>query len=297
MAAVSDALVLHGLRQRQSRMARAATIAKKKYLGTASLILLVVFVLVAALAPVIAPYPYQLTDTSSRLQSPSFEHLLGTDVLGRDVLSRIMYGARVSLFVGLTATALGMLVGGTLGISSAYFGGRYDLIMQRFIDTLQAFPNLIIALTMVAVLGSSLFNVTMAITIGALAGKTRISRSAAFSVISNPYLDAARVVGCSNLRIMARYVLPNAMAPIIVITTISLGTAILAESSLSFLGLGPPPPNPTWGSMLSGNARSYMNIAPWLALAPGIAITLVVLSFNLLGDAVRDVLDPRLRGT
>jgi peptide/nickel transport system permease protein len=170
-------------------------------------------------------------------------------------------------------------------------------VVQRFIDALQAFPPLVLALVMVATMGASLGNVILAIAVTGIAGKARVVRGTSLSLMQNPYVEAARTLGSGHLRVMVRHILPNAWAPVIVVASNSLGTAIVAEASLSFLGLGPPPPTPTWGGMLSGNARNYMQIAPWLALAPGVAITAIVIAFNLLGDGLRDILDPRLRGT
>ena len=184
-----------------------------------------------------------------------------------------------------------------LGLTSAYIGGRYDLIVQRFIDSLQAFPSLVLAMVLVATLGASLFNVIVAIAISLVATKARVIRGASLSILQNQYIDAARVIGASNVRIMMTYILPNVWAPIIVLFSASLGSAIIREASLSFLGMGTPPPDPTWGGMLSGSARAYMGSAPWMAIFPGVAITLVVLAFNLLGDTIRDILDPRLRGS
>lgn len=284
-------------RQRPSAWSNFLHIARTKYLGTASAIVLLFFFGLAAFAPVLAPYDPIEVNTNVSLQAPSAAHLLGTDELGRDLLSRVMYGAQVSLMVGLTSVLLGVVFGVFLGITSAYFGGFYDLVVQRLIDSLQAFPSLILALVLVATLGSSVQNVIFAIAITLIATKARVVRSAALSLMQNQYVDGARVIGCKSPYIMVKYIVPNAWAVIIVLFSLSIGQAIIREASLSFLGLGPPPPTPTWGGMLSGSARSYMSTAPWLALAPGMCIMLVVLAFNLLGDTVRDVLDPRLRGT
>ncbi len=282
---------------RESRWENLARMARTKYLGTASALIIILAVGVALLAPIIAPYDPLDVDTASALLSPRSSHWLGTDELGRDLLSRVMYGARVSLQVGLLAVSTGTVFGVFLGISSAFFGGLYDLLVQRFIDSLQAFPSLVLALVLVATLGSSVTNVTLAIAITLIATKARVVRSATLSLMQHQYVDGARVIGCSSARIMLRYILPNAWPVVIVLFSLSIGQAIIREASLSFLGLGPPPPTPTWGGMLSGSARSYMTTAPWLAIAPGLCIMLVVLSFNLLGDAIRDVLDPRLRNT
>lgn len=293
----APALQLEWVRKRPNRWAALARTARKKYLGTASLAIIITFLAVAASATVIAPYDPLDVHTESALNAPGGAYILGTDELGRDLLSRLMYGSRVSLFVASGAVIISTIVGIALGLSSAYFMGKYDMIMQRAVDALQAFPSLVLAMVMVATLGSSVVNVMLAIAITTTAGKTRLVRGAALSVKQNQYVEGARAIGGSNLRVMAQHILPNIWAPIIVFFSLSMGAAIIRESSLSFLGLGPPPPNPTWGSMLSGSARNYMSSAPWMALAPGLAITLVVLSFNLLGDALRDILDPRLRGT
>jgi peptide/nickel transport system permease protein len=297
MAASTQVLELERARSRPSRIPGLLRLARRKYTGTISLLVIIVFVLAAVLASVIAPDDPLAVHTAVALHPPSSAYIFGTDELGRDIFSRLLYGARVSLWVGFSSVFMSTAIGVVIGLSSAYFGGAYDLTMQRFVDALQSFPGLVLAMVMVTVLGESVTNVIIAITIVSIAGKSRVVRGAALSVGQNVYVDAARATGCTNLRIMARYILPNIWAPVIVISTASLGTAIIAEASLSFLGLGPPPPTPTWGSMLSGSARSYMSIAPWLALAPGIAITLIVLSFNLLGDTLRDVLDPRMRGS
>jgi peptide/nickel transport system permease protein len=209
----------------------------------------------------------------------------------------LIIGSRVSLTVALGSTLLSTMVAILIGLTSAYFQGRYDLVMQRFVDGLQSIPSLILAMVMVATLGASLTTVMVAIAVSSTATGARLVRAAALGVKQNQYVEAARACGATSWRIMLRHIFPNTWAPIIVFFSLSLGTAIIRESSLSFLGLGPPPPIPTWGSMLSGNARNYMTTAPWLAIAPGLCITLVVLSFNLVGDALRDVLDPRLRNS
>lgn len=277
------------------RLNGAWRLARQKYLGTISALVMVIFLFAAVAAPFIAPYDPIAVDTSVSLQGPQSAHLFGTDELGRDLFSRVLYGARISLLVGLGSVAIGVMVGVFLGITSAFVGGRYDLFVQRFIDALQSFPSLVLAMVIVATLGSSVFNVTLAIAITMIATKTRVIRGAALSIKQNSYVEAARVIGCDNAHIMLRYIMPNAWAPIIVLASATLGQAIIREASLSFLGLGPPPPNPTWGSMLSGSARSYMSTAQWMVIFPGLAITTVVMAFNLLGDTLRDVLDPKLK--
>ncbi len=297
MAVDTLSLELTRARPRTGFWKVAARTARRKYLGTLSLVLISAFIAVALAAPLVAPYDPLAVNTEVALQRPGGAHPLGTDELGRDLLSRLIYGARVSLTVALGAVFLSSLAGVALGLTSAYFMGKYDLLVQRVIDALQSFPSLVLALVMVATLGSSLTNVILAIAITTMATKARIVRGAALTIKQNQYVEAAKAMGGGGFRIMTQHLLPNIWAPIIVFFSLALGAAIIRESSLSFLGLGPPPPNPTWGAMLSGSARNYMSSAPWMALAPGIAITLVVLAFNLLGDALRDLLDPRLRGT
>jgi peptide/nickel transport system permease protein len=293
----AGALELQWVRKRPSAWKNLARLARKKYLGTFGAVVIVFLILTAIIGPVIAPYDPIEVNTDIALQAPNAAHPFGTDELGRDILSRIIHGSRVSLTVSLGAVSIAFFAGILIGLTSAYFGGKYDIIMQRVMDGLLAFPSLVLAMVIVATLGSSLANVILAIAIHPIATRSRVLRGTALSIMQNQYIDAARAIGSSNTRIMLQHVLPNCWAPMIVLVSIALGTAILAESSLSFLGLGPPPPNPTWGSMLSGSARTYMSTAPWMAVAPGAAITLVVLSFNLLGDALRDILDPRLRGS
>lgn len=268
-----------------------------KPLGAAGAGVVIIMALVAISAEVIAPHdPLQL-NPRLKLMAPSATFVLGTDELGRDLLSRIIYGSRSALFIGFSVLATGTMFGVVLGITSGYFGGKFDLIVQRAVDAFQAFPFLIMALAIVAVLGQSLLNVILALAITLWPGVTRLVRGTTLSVKQEQYIDAARSMGAWDLRILLRHILPNVFAPIIVISTIQLGGIILAESSLSFLGLGTPPPTPTWGGMLSGSGRRFMELAPWMAVFPGLAITLAVLGFNLFGDALRDVLDPRLRGS
>ncbi len=269
---------------------------RKKYVGSVALVIVVVFIIMAIFGPWLTPYDALAVDPVSKLQPPSASHLLGTDELGRDIFSRLIIGARASLTVALGATLLSTGLGLFIGLTSGYFQGRYDLIVQRFVDALQSIPSLVLAMVMVATLGASLTSVIIAIAVASIGAQARLVRGASLGVKENQYMEAARGCGASGYRIMSRHLLPNIWAPIIVFFSLSLGTAIIRESSLSFLGLGPPPPIPTWGSMLSGNARNYMTTAPWMAIAPGVCITLVVLAFNLVGDALRDLLDPRLRG-
>ncbi len=232
----------------------------------------------------------------SLLEAPSTRHWMGTDQLARDQFSRLVYGTRISFIVAFLAIGIGKTVGYTLGIVSAYLGGKFDMFVQRFVDAMLAFPNILLALTMVAVLGPGLEKVIIAIAVTTFPSGVRIARGTVLSVKQNVYIDAARVVGASTNRIMFRHILPNSLAPFLIIASVSLGGAILAEASLSYLGLGVPPPHASWGRALSGGAVDFMLTAPWLMIAPGIAITVLVLAFNMFGDMMRDIWDPRLRG-
>jgi peptide/nickel transport system permease protein len=269
---------------------------REKPLGAFGGLLVLILMLCALFAHWIAPYPYDETNVRQRLKPPSAQFYLGTDNLGRDVFSRIVYGARVSVTVGFGAVALSILLATILGVTSGYFGGKVDVLVQRLVDAAMAFPTLVILLSIMAVLGPGLMNVILVLGIVPSANRSRVIRSATLAAKENQYVEAALAVGASHLRIILRYILPNVMAPIIIIATNALGAVILVESTLSFLGFGVPPPYPSWGEMLSGSGRSYMYKAPWMAIWPGVAISLAVFGFNMLRDALRDLLDPRLRG-
>lgn len=269
---------------------------RAKPLGAAGGAVLFLFILIAIFAPLVATDGPLTRDTAARLHGPSFAHVMGTDLLGRDVFSRVVYGARISLYVGLLSVVIATTAGTLLGVSSAYFGGWYDLVLQRLVDTLLGFPLLILAIMIMTVFGASTNNVVLAIGVTMAAPMTRIARSAALSIRAEEYITAARALGASHPRILFHHLTINSLAPVIVMATGYLGTAIVTESSLSFLGLGVPPPNPSWGGMLQVGVRGYAAVAPWLMIFPGIALSLVVFSFNLLGDAVRDTMDPRLHG-
>jgi peptide/nickel transport system permease protein len=244
----------------------------------------------------IAPYDFEQQHLRNRLEAPSSSHWLGTDSLGRDILSRLLYGARVSIIVAFGAVAISQIMATVIGITSAYYGSWFDTITQRFVDMFQALPNLVVLITILGMFGSGIWQMTVAI--GLLAGPpaSRLIRGQVIAIMATPYIEGARVVGARDGRIMLVYVLPNVMALVILGATLRLGSVILTEASLSFLGFGLPPPFPSWGQMLSLEGRQYMLQQPLLALLPGIAIAISVFSFNLLGDALRDVLDPRLRG-
>ena len=269
---------------------------RRKPLGALGALIVLSLLVMAGFAEWIAPYAYDQQLPGARLKPPGREYVLGTDNVGRDILSRIVYGARVSVTVGFLTVLLGNAVAAIIGITSGYFRGRYDILVQRVVDAWQSFPYLIIILSLLAVLGPGMLNVILALSILVAAATSRVIRSATLSVVEHPYIEAARAMGAGHLRVILRHVLPNVTATIVVVATIGLGGVILAESALSFLGYGVPPPHPSWGSMLSGSGRTYMYSAPWIAIWPGVAISLVVFGFNMLGDALRDVLDPRLRG-
>ena len=289
--------LLYGLRRKPGTVQRMFRFAQQKPLGTVSLLVILSLILVAILAPALAPYdPYALQE-GQRLKPPGGAFPMGTDYIGRDVLSRIIWGSRISLYVGFLAVGLGTTMGTILGLTSGFFGGKTDLIIQRIMDSLMAFPGLIFVMAIVAALGASTTNAMIAITFLIAPANSRIVRGAVMSVKQNQYIDAARAIGCGQTRILLRHVLPNVFAPIMILASVGLGNAILTEASLSFLGLGTPPPTPSWGSDLSGPGRQFMELAPWTAIFPGLAISVAVFAFNLFGDAVRDVLDPRLRGS
>jgi peptide/nickel transport system permease protein len=270
-------------------------VAKRKSLGAASAVIILALILAAVLADSIAPYDPLTVAESERLQPPSWTHPMGTDNLGRDILSRIIHGSRISLWVGFLSVLIATGVGVIVGTVSAYAGGTTDLVVQRFIDAVQSIPGLILALVMAVVLGPSTTTAVVAIAIVNIPSQARIVRSAVLSVAEEAYIDAARAVGCSNPRIMQLHILPNIVAPVIVLASVLFGNAIIIEASLSFLGLGTPPPAPSWGGMLSGAGRQFMEQVPTLALFPGLAISIAVLAFNLFGDMLRDILDPKLR--
>jgi peptide/nickel transport system permease protein len=270
--------------------------ARRKPLGALGALIVVAMLVMAAFAERIAPYDYDETVRGARMKAPSAAHWLGTDNLSRDMWSRIVYGARVSITVGFATIGVAILLATVIGVSSGYFGGVYDLVIQRIVDAWLSFPYLVIILSVMAVLGPGLLNLVVSLAILIAAVNSRVIRGAAIAVAQSTYVEAARALGCGHARIIARHIVPNLIATIIILATIGLGAAILAESALSFLGFGVPPPFPSWGAMLSGSGRTYMFRAPWMAVWPGVAISLAVFGFNMLGDALRDVLDPRLRG-
>ncbi len=273
----------------------AARFMRRRPLGAAGAVIIVLMILAAVLAPAIAPYDPLETDFLAMLSPPSVGHWLGTDAFGRDLLSRLIYGSRTALLVGFAAAFLGATLGALLGVSSAYFGGRVDLILQRVVDVFLAFPIIILALAIVAILGTGTGNVIMAITVPMVPNCARVVRSSALAVRETPYVEAARATGCGHGRVVLCHMLPNVMAPYLIMLTAYVGQAILLEASLSFLGLGVAEPTPAWGLMLRGAAVEFAESAPWMAIFPGLAISLGVFAFNLFGDSLRDALDPKLR--
>jgi len=269
--------------------------ARKKPLGTAGALVVVVMVVGAVFSNVLAPYNPLDTNYAAMLQAPSASHWLGTDTFGRDILSRIIYGSRTALFVGLGASILGSTIGAVIGVASAYFGGWVDLMVQRLIDIVMSFPIIVLALAVVSILGSGITNLILAIAIPFMPRIARVVRASALAIRETPYVDAARAMGFSHARIIVRHMLPNVVAPYLIMLTAFLGQAILLEASLSFLGLGVTEPTPAWGLMLRGAAVEFAERAPWMGIFPGLAISAAVFGFNLFGDSLRDVLDPKLR--
>jgi len=280
----------------EGRLGGSLFLIRRHPLGAIGAVIMAVFALMALLAEFVAGYDPLAVNSSMSLAPPSATHWMGADSFGRDVYSRIVYGARISLAVGIGSTLLGSAVGVVLGLASGYLAGWVDLVVQRIIDILQALPLLVLALVMAAALGPSLENTIFAIAIPLIPYVARVIRANTLALRELPFVEAARAIGMSELRIAVRHVLPNTLAPLIVLATAQLGSAILTEASLSFLGLGIPEPYPSWGRMLSESAAEYVRTAPWLVIFPGLAISLVVFGTNLLGDAVRDILDPRERG-
>jgi peptide/nickel transport system permease protein len=268
----------------------------RKYpLGAAGFAVVLAMLLMAALADVIAPYDPILNKFEDMLLPPDGNYWMGTDQFGRDVLSRIIHGSRTALTVGFTAAFVGATGGLVLGVASAYFGGRFDLLFQRVMDVFLAFPLIIMALAIVSIFGAGLQNVIIAITIPFIPQCARVVRSSALAIREIPYVDAARALGFGHARIILRHMAPNVMAPFLIMLSTFVGHAILLEASLSYLGLGVTEPTPAWGLMLQGGAEEYAESAPWMAVWPGIAISIAVFGFNLFGDALRDALDPKLR--
>jgi peptide/nickel transport system permease protein len=280
---------------RRSWLDSAFTFARRQPLGTFGLVVVVVAAIAGLSAEWIAPYSPTANDFAAMTEPPSAAHWLGTDQFGRDLLSRIIYGARTALIIGFVSAFVGGFAGLVLGVGSAYFGGVIDLILQRVMDVLMAFPLIIMALAVVAIFGTGVQNVIVAITVPLVPRCARVVRASALSIREVPYIDAARTCGFSHARIILRHMVPNVVAPFLIMLTAFVGQAILAEASLSYLGLGVQEPTPAWGLMLQGGAEEYASTAPWIAIFPGLAIALTVFGFSLFGDALRDAIDPKLR--
>jgi peptide/nickel transport system permease protein len=275
---------------------RVIRLARRSPLGIAALFVLVLVAAGAAFASQVAPYDPLEIHRVDRLQGPSGRYWLGTDSFGRDQFSRIVHGSRVSLWVGVAPIAVSTLIGGVTGVISGFFGGWVDTCVQRVMDAVMAFPALLLVLVIVSLLGPSERNIILVLALVTTPSVSRVARGATLVVAAQVYVESARAVGAGNFRIALFHVVPNIFAPVLVVAASLIGTAILAEASLSFLGLGVPPPEPTWGNLLAGQNRDLFEVAPWLAIFPGIAISITVLAFNLFGDALRDLLDPRNRG-
>lgn len=269
---------------------------RRKPLGAMGAVVLFAFVAMAILAPVLATHDPDLNDHRNRIKAPSAQNWFGTDNFGRDIYSRVVWGARISIYVGVLATLLGTLTGALAGLCSGFFGGRVDQTIQRVADIMFTIPPLVLAMAIVTMLSPSLLNVTIAIAIPRMPNTNRVIRSAVLAIKESVFVEASRALGSTNTHIMWRHLLPNITAPYIVVATASLGGAILVEASLSFLGLGVPPPVPSWGRMLSLEGMRYFETAPWMAFAPGVFISAAVFGANFFGDALRDALDPKLRG-
>jgi peptide/nickel transport system permease protein len=269
--------------------------ARRRTLGALGAVVIIIMILLALLAGVIAPHDPLETSFLDQLKPPSPDSWLGTDSFGRDVLSRLIYGSRTALKIGFGAALVGASIGALLGVTSAYFGGKIDLLLERVMDILISFPLLILAVAVVTALGNNDTNVIIAITIPIIPRVARVIRASALSIRQMPFVEAARCIGAGHRQIVLRHMLPNVMAPYLILVTAFLGQAMLSEASLSFLGLGVAEPTPSWGLMLRGASVQFVERAPWLALAPGFALSLAVFAFNLLGDSLRDALDPRLR--
>lgn len=292
-------VALEGVAQRKRRnrwVDFVVRLFREKPLAATGLVIVTVLLMTALLADFIAPYDYREQNLQESLLGHSPSHLMGTDQLGRDIFSRIVVGARVSLVVAFSCVAGFLLIAIVFGMGTGYMGGKVDMLVQRFVDGWMTIPTLIILLAMVSVVGQGLWQIILVLSLDRGISTSRVLRGEALALKETTYVEAARAVGAGHLRVFLLHVVPNAFAPIIIMATISLGVFILAEASLSFLGYGVPPPFPTWGSMLSGSGLSYMQRAPWMAIWPGVALTVGVWAFNMLGDGMRDQLDPRLRG-
>jgi len=297
MTIVTHAVIPPVVRRRSPSWVFVVRLFREKPLGAAGAVIFVLFLLCGVFADFLAPYGYNHINPINRLKPPSWQFPFGTDNLGRDVLSRCLYGAQLSVIIGFCGAGIATVLSVVIGILTGYLGGRFDMIVQRLVDSWMSFPDLIVLIVVVSVVGPGLVPIIGILGLLLGIGGSRIIRGATISVRENMYVNAAQSMGATLPRILFRHILPNVMPPIIILFTTRVGFVILAESGLSFLGLGVPPPTPTWGGMLSGAGRTFMLQGPWLALAPGLCLTVVVYATNVFGDALRDLLDPRMRGS
>ncbi|MFB3105460.1 MAG: ABC transporter permease [Pseudomonadales bacterium] len=297
MSEVTAPFVAMSVRERPAFITFTLRLIREKPLGAFGGAIFVLFLFFGLFADFLIPYGVNETDLRVRLEGPSADHLFGTDHLGRDVLSRVLIGAQLSMAIGFLAAGFATVISIVLGVLSGYFGGKVDMLIQRFVDAWMCFPDLLFLMVVISIIGAGVPQIVMALSlIYGIAG-SRIVRGSVISVRENMHTHAARSMGAKTMHILVRHILPNIMPVVIVLFTTRVGAAILTEAGLSFLGLGVPPPTPTWGGMLSGTGRTYMYIGPWLALAPGLCLTIVVYAINVYGDALRDLLDPRMRGS
>ncbi len=297
MSEVTAPFVAMSVRERPAFITFTLRLIREKPLGAFGGAIFVLFLFFGLFADFLIPYGVNETNLRVRLEGPSADHLFGTDHLGRDVLSRVLIGAQLSMTIGFLAAGFATVISIVLGVLSGYFGGKVDMLIQRFVDAWMCFPDLLFLMVVISIIGAGVPQIVMALSlIYGIAG-SRIIRGSVISVRENMHTHAARSMGAKTMHILVRHILPNIMPVVIVLFTTRVGAAILTEAGLSFLGLGVPPPTPTWGGMLSGTGRTYMYIGPWLALAPGLCLTIVVYAINVYGDALRDLLDPRMRGS
>ncbi len=297
MTSIARSTELADLRPKRTYLQSFVRFLRQKPLGTLGLGIMLAFAIMALVSPYVVPKDILETNPRTILQGPSGDSWFGTDQFGRDLFSRTLYGSRISMMVGFAVLIMGTTLGAILAIITAYIGGKVDLLTQRVVDAMMAIPTLVLALTIMSVLGASMFNLILAISIATLPNALRTVRSVVLSIKATQYVDSARATGCTSLRIMMFHVAPNCMAPYLVIASVALGGAILSEASLSFLGAGAPEQTVTWGSLLSRDKLQYFALAPWMAIFPGLFLTALVFGINVFGDALRDVLDPRLRGS
>ncbi len=297
MTSIAESRGLADLRPKRTYLQGFARFLRQKPLGTLGIVIMLGFAIMALASPYVVPKDILDTNAKAILQSPSADAWFGTDQFGRDLFSRTLYGSRISMLVGFAVLVMGTTLGAVLAVITTYIGGKVDLLTQRIVDAMMAIPTLVLALTIMSVLGASMVNLIIAISVATLPNALRTVRSVVLSIKATQYVDSARATGCTSIRIMIFHVAPNCMAPYLVIASVALGGAILSEASLSFLGAGAPEQTVTWGSLLSRDKLQFFALAPWMAIFPGLFLTALVFGINVFGDALRDVLDPRLRGS